>query len=72
MLLTFLLKIDLLQVKLFLLIVVKVNTRYNGRKGMKKYLGIVLKESIKKDGFIIPTNKWKDKIKIEKNLIKKS
>ena len=44
---------------------------------MKKYLGLVLfglllctnvyasKESIKKDGFIIPTNKWKDKIKIE-------
>ena len=44
---------------------------------MKKYLGLVLislllctnvyasKESIKKDGFIIPTNKWKDKIEIE-------
>ena len=25
------------------------------------------KESIKKDGFIIPTNKWKDKIKIDEN-----
>ena len=46
---------------------------------MKKYLGIVLvslllctnlyasKESIKKDGFVIPTNKWKDKIKIDEN-----
>ena len=25
------------------------------------------KESIKKDGFIIPTNKWKDKIEINEN-----
>ena len=25
------------------------------------------KESIKKDGFVIPTNKWKDKIKIDEN-----
>ena len=24
-------------------------------------------ESIKKDGFVIPTNKWKDKIKINEN-----
>ena len=24
-------------------------------------------ESIKKDGFVIPTNKWKDKIKIDEN-----
>ena len=51
---------------------------------MKKYLGIVLvslllctnlyasKESIKKDGFIIPTNKWKDKIKIEEKFEVKS
>ena len=48
---------------------------------MKKYLGIVLvslllctnlyasKESIKKDGFVIPTNKWKDKIKIDENFV---
>ena len=51
---------------------------------MKKYLGIVLvslllctnlyasKESIKKDGFIIPTDKWKDKIKIEEKFEVKS
>ena len=25
------------------------------------------KETIKKDGFVIPTNKWKDKIKIDEN-----
>ena len=26
-------------------------------------------ESIKKDGFVIPTNKWKDKIKIDENFV---
>ena len=30
------------------------------------------KETIKKDGFIIPTNKWKDKIKIEEKFEVKS
>ena len=25
------------------------------------------KETIKKDGFVIPTNKWRDKIKIDEN-----
>ena len=25
------------------------------------------KEVIKKDGFVVPTNKWKDKIKIDEN-----
>ena len=47
---------------------------------MKKFLALILlsltlsnnvyansKESIKKDGFLIPTNKWKDKIKIDEN-----
>tara|TARA_B100000405_G_scaffold270923_1_gene210169 strand:- start:462 stop:608 length:147 start_codon:yes stop_codon:yes gene_type:complete len=47
---------------------------------MKKYLGLVLislllctnvyasKESIKKDGFIIPSNNGKIKLKLKKNL----
>ena len=46
---------------------------------MKKFLALIIlslilgssvassKESIKKDGFVIPTNKWKDKIKINEN-----
>ena len=47
---------------------------------MKKFLALILvsltlsnnvyansKESIKKDGFLIPTTKWKDKIKIDEN-----
>ena len=46
---------------------------------MRKFLGIIMlslilsggayanPESIKKDGFVIPTNKWKDKIKIDEN-----
>ena len=46
---------------------------------MKKFLALIIlslilgssvassNESIKKDGFVIPTNKWKDKIKIDKN-----
>ena len=46
---------------------------------MKKFLALIIlslilgssvassNESIKKDGFVIPTNKWKDKIKIDEN-----
>ena len=46
---------------------------------MKKFLALIIlslilgisvassNDSIKKDGFVIPTNKWKDKIKIDKN-----
>ena len=46
---------------------------------MKKFLALIIlslilgssvassNESIKKDGFVIPTNKWKDKIKINEN-----
>ena len=46
---------------------------------MKKFLALIIlslilaigvansNESIKKDGFLIPTNKWKDKIKINEN-----
>ena len=47
---------------------------------MKKFLGLVLinlllcsnvyansNDRIKTDGFVIPTNKWKDKIKIDEN-----
>ena len=46
---------------------------------MKKFLALIIlslilggsvassNESIKKDGFLIPTNKWKDKIKIDEN-----
>ena len=47
---------------------------------MKKFLALILlslilcnnvyansKEMIKKDGFVVPTNKWKDKIKIDEN-----
>ena len=47
---------------------------------MKKFLGLILinlllcsnvyansNDRIKTDGFVIPTNKWKDKIKIDEN-----
>ena len=45
---------------------------------MKNFLALILcililsnnvyaNEKIKKDGFVIPTNKWKDKIKIDEN-----
>ena len=46
---------------------------------MKKFLAFIIlslilgssvansNESIKKDGFLIPKNKWKDKIKIDEN-----
>ena len=49
---------------------------------MKKFLVIIIlglilgssvassNESIKKNGFLIPTNKWKDKIKINENFKK--
>ena len=33
---------------------------------------LCIKGPIKKDGFIIPTNKWKDKIKIEENFEERS
>ena len=48
---------------------------------MRKFLVIIMlslilsggayanSESIKKDGFVIPTNKWKDKIKIDENFV---
>ena len=51
---------------------------------MKKFLALIIlslilgssvansNESIKKDGFVIPTNKWKDKIKIEEKFEVKS